>query len=670
MGNTGQCPRLDAKLYSVILEKCLAFMGLPNTYSFIGGRACGMAYLSGDKVYKITTDKSEAFESKKVVGKNNNHLVNIYSVKQIHSDLTNTEVYLIIMEHLRTNRSAIFKEIEDQLMRLFKEELGITLFDLIHQYRFQPAYYKNQYAPDVNVILDEHQREKHYYNSLLQIVDELKANGIESIDVQYHNLGLKPSGNIAFFDMGMGDMKGQVSTIQVQEETGLDEEIKDLMSAMKQDGTTIEQLATKLSQRLGFGQSKILGKGTQGFAVDVGNNTVMKITTDESEATETSKLIGKQAKYLGNVFKVYRMNQPYQKSFVILRELLRVDENENKRRFQILTDVMRDHGISIHDYTTSFDGIVMKGDRVKLKQYAELIGQLPEEHFKIVNDFFNIFNELIDFGIKSADFTGSNFGFKPNGVYAYYDLGYSDNDSVGDLDVIDINERITSYMKNSSAVNVKKKCHINGNGDGTSAACNQGDIKNIELSKIDEGQDVKIEYGALMLNFDIKKWKEITSIIEEDDVYDEPTFGVETEPHVTILYGFHEEVTAKEVEDLLKEKHDPADDIEIELLGISHFETPKYDVVKFDVKSDKLTELNKLVKKLPFTSDYPDYQPHMTISYVKKGRGKKYDEKIDEPIKLKSNNIVYSTVDSVKTTINEHTSQWNKRLQKKEKMLA
>lgn len=556
MGNTIQSPKLDAKLYSVILEKCLAFLGLPNTYSLIGSTSCSNTYLSNDHLFTITTKKNDAFEATELMQSNDS--LNVVSVKKINTDLTNESVYLIVMK----------------------------------------------------------------------------------------------------FD------------INVHDELQIDEEIKDLEKAMRQNSTTIEDLAQKLSQRLGFTQATILGKGSQGFAVDVGRNTVMKITTDVSEVSEMTKLVGKRNKNLGDVYKVYRMNAPYDNTYVILRELLKVNPQENQRRFQLLTDVMYSYDVNIHDYVHSFDRIVAKGDRTKLMQYAEMIGQLPEEDFKVINDFFNIFDELISNGIKSGDFTPYNFGFKSNGNYAFYDLGYSDNDSVGDIETLSLNERVMSFMKNSSTVKVKKKCQINGNGDGTSTACNQGEIKNIELGRVDEGQNVKIEYGALMLMFDVKKWNEVTDIIEEDDVYDKPTFGKETDPHVTILYGFHKEVTVKDILDVFENKHKFTDDIEIELVGISHFETPKYDVVKFDVKSNKLVELNKLAKKLPFTSDYPDYHPHMTLSYVKKGTGKKYQKKFEEPIKLKSNKIVYSTVDDVKTTLHEHTSRWNKRLQKKQQMVT
>lgn len=37
-----------------------------------------------------------------------------------------------------------------------------------------------------------------------------------------------------------------------------------------------------------------------------------------------------------------------------------------------------------------------------------------------------------------------------------------------------------------------------------------------------------------------------------------------------------------------------------------------------------LHEINKELKKLPHTNDYPDYQPHMTIAFVKPDSADKY----------------------------------------------
>jgi hypothetical protein len=52
--------------------------------------------------------------------------------------------------------------------------------------------------------------------------------------------------------------------------------------------------------------------------------------------------------------------------------------------------------------------------------------------------------------------------------------------------------------------------------------------------------------------------------------------------------------------------------------SLPEFENELYDVLKFDVKREKsLFDCNKDLMKFPHTTDYPDYHPHLTISYLK-----------------------------------------------------
>jgi len=46
----------------------------------------------------------------------------------------------------------------------------------------------------------------------------------------------------------------------------------------------------------------------------------------------------------------------------------------------------------------------------------------------------------------------------------------------------------------------------------------------------------------------------------------------------------------------------------------------------------------------PHTTDYPDYHPHMTIAYVKKGMGKKYAEDLKD-FSITPDKFVYSKID-------------------------
>lgn len=136
----------------------------------------------------------------------------------------------------------------------------------------------------------------------------------------------------------------------------------------------------------------------------------------------------------------------------------------------------------------------------------------------------------------------------------------------------------------------------------------------------------EFHYSCVMADFpnsiatQIRKWGK--NLIEKDDLYTkEAEGGLETEIHVTVLYGLHD-TKPNQVVSLLK-GHSP---IRLKLGAVSIFETnPEYDVVKLSVESEDLKKLNRLLRKeCKYTSDFPKYIPHCTIAYVKKGRGKKY----------------------------------------------
>ena len=61
-----------------------------------------------------------------------------------------------------------------------------------------------------------------------------------------------------------------------------------------------------------------------------------------------------------------------------------------------------------------------------------------------------------------------------------------------------------------------------------------------------------------------------------------------------------------------------------QISNASLFDNPEYDVLKFDVSGNSLHECNSDLRKYPYTSNFPDYHPHMTIGYLNKGMGKKY----------------------------------------------
>lgn len=90
------------------MDKIFEKLGI-TSYKHLGGGMFGHAYdIGGNKVLKITKDETEAINSKKIVGKNLNHIANIYSIKTLNLD---NKYYIIILEKL--------KEAQNKLEKLF-----------------------------------------------------------------------------------------------------------------------------------------------------------------------------------------------------------------------------------------------------------------------------------------------------------------------------------------------------------------------------------------------------------------------------------------------------------------------------------------------------------------------------------------------------------------------
>lgn len=154
-----------------------------------------------------------------------------------------------------------------------------------------------------------------------------------------------------------------------------------------------------------------------------------------------------------------------------------------------------------------------------------------------------------------------------------------------------------------------------------------------------------IKRGCLMLYFDYEWWDEIVKkLVNESDVNSE---GYEKNPHITIMYGFETDKFNPELADDLNKLKDicpPIDSFDdIYINEINTFEnTPFGDVVKFNIQSEKLHELNKKINdNFSIVNDYPEYQPHMTIAYVKNGEGKKYNIRVNPNKKITPSHYVY-----------------------------
>lgn len=159
------------------------------------------------------------------------------------------------------------------------------------------------------------------------------------------------------------------------------------------------------------------------------------------------------------------------------------------------------------------------------------------------------------------------------------------------------------------------------------------------------------DYGCVMLYFDFPEMENLHSQIDEEHIYTEDndnSYGLETEPHCTLLYGLHDNVSTEMVENIMKNYAFGSCTIK----NASLFENEKFDVLKFDVEGDGLHDCNKDLCKFPHTTNFPDYHPHMTIAYLKPGMGKEYAEMFKDKVEtLKPKYVVYSKADGGKDII-------------------
>ena len=158
------------------------------------------------------------------------------------------------------------------------------------------------------------------------------------------------------------------------------------------------------------------------------------------------------------------------------------------------------------------------------------------------------------------------------------------------------------------------------------------------------------EYAFLMVDYETPSFiKDLQKKIPSRELYteeDNEDYGLEKQSHVTLVPCLDNDIDIDKMKSYLK----PINEYDIVLTDISKFECEKFDVLKCAVKSKALKDTNKeIVDKFETHSEYKDYNPHMTIAYMKKGMADKYLKKIlDKLILLKAKNFNFSYFDDDK----------------------
>jgi len=161
--------------------------------------------------------------------------------------------------------------------------------------------------------------------------------------------------------------------------------------------------------------------------------------------------------------------------------------------------------------------------------------------------------------------------------------------------------------------------------------------------------DETYEYGCVMLSLGIKKsyWDKIIKPIDKSDIFEldgDRTYGIQkyNDTHITLLYGLHSDIPDSDIENIVKTLKKPK--VVLDKIDIFSNEGSNFDVLKFNIANPSLSKINGLFTKLPHTTDFPKYEAHCTIAYLKYGTAKKYIRTLsgDDKIELEPNKIIYS----------------------------
>jgi len=129
------------------------------------------------------------------------------------------------------------------------------------------------------------------------------------------------------------------------------------------------------------------------------------------------------------------------------------------------------------------------------------------------------------------------------------------------------------------------------------------------------------EYGVVMLPLEGPMAEAVRAIGADIALEDLSEKGIESEPHVTVLYGLVEG-DSTEVANAVRRMGAP----EVVVGELTGFEAKEHGVpLVLRVDSQRLHDMNAKIKKLfAHVEMYPDYKPHITIAYLRPEAVAKY----------------------------------------------
>jgi len=132
---------------------------------------------------------------------------------------------------------------------------------------------------------------------------------------------------------------------------------------------------------------------------------------------------------------------------------------------------------------------------------------------------------------------------------------------------------------------------------------------------------------------------------------DDSSFGRQYQIHVTVKYGLH---TNNPLDILRLAQSKRVTPFLVHLGKVNIFdESSNYDVVTIECSGEGLIALNDLVSSSFINSDtHPEYHPHATVAYVKKGMGRAHIGSSEfEGLEARIDRLTFSAKDGRETAV-------------------
>src|SRR5579864_4530655 len=307
-----------------------------------------------------------------------------------------------------------------------------------------------------------------------------------------------------------------------------------------------------------------------------------------------------------------------------------------------------------HDYTSEQQFFIQVGNLRNLPPYLDgfiaefykpndpVKGILMEDgkEYITVNDPFPSLQEAVNEELKRPKIESSidlpiidPKTFQRKEPYALF-IGTGDYGSAGKIDMFNVYGKHPMITESNAVPTVTLDTLVKENipvigkepraGDKQPVQDISGLVKQAQLGS---KYDYSSTHFLLPTNIAEKiiRWG-VENIPEEEIVHDpDGTKGIQVESHVTLKYG----LLTDDFEDL-KRVLDGEKAPHIKFGKTSFFEPEgkDYDVVVIEVESEDLQDLSKkLCSQVKCNDEHDGYNPHVTVAYVKKGLGKKYEGK-------------------------------------------